>query len=86
MIAITEAAGVKAAEAMISASWASMTDADLAAAEAMRHESWAGSAPVDVDALAATGFAKVVVVGAWDAVLYPDLADMRATSWRQAVA
>lgn len=86
MIAITEAAGVQAAEAMISASWVSMTDADRAAAEAMRHESWAGSAPVDVDALAATGFAKVVVVGAWDPALYPDLADMRATGWRQAVA
>ncbi len=86
LVAITRAAGLPDAEAMISASWAANTEADLAAAEAMRHESWAGTAPVDVAALASAGFRKVVVVGAWDPALYPELDDMRAAGWRQAVA
>jgi len=86
MIVTTEAAGVKDAAAMISQSWASASEADWAAAEAMRRASWAGSAPIDVAALAAAGFAKVVVVGAWDLDLHPDLADMWASGWRQAVA
>ena len=86
MIVTTEAAGVKDAAAMIAQSWASATEADRAAAEAMRRESWAGRAPIDVTALATARFAKVVVVGAWDVDLHPDLAGMWASGWRQAVA
>jgi pimeloyl-ACP methyl ester carboxylesterase len=86
LIAITRAAGLPAAEAMISASWAAGTEADRAATEAMRHESWAGGAPVHAAALASAAFSKVVVVGAWDPALYPELDDMRAAGWRQAVA
>ncbi|HEX6932653.1 MAG TPA: alpha/beta hydrolase [Streptosporangiaceae bacterium] len=86
LIAITRAAGLSDAEARICGSWAAMSEEDLAAAEAMRHESWAGSAPLDVAALASGGYPKVVVVGAWDPALYPDLEDMRAAGWRQAVA
>jgi len=86
LIAITEAAGMQDAGGMISATWARATEADWAAAEAMRHESWAGGAPIDVTALAATDFPKLVAVGAWDPVLHPDLAGMRASGWHQAVA
>jgi len=86
LIAITEVTGVQDAEAMISASWAQSTEADRAAAEAMRHESWAGRAPIDVATLAAADFPKVVVVGGWDQALHPDIADMWASGWHQAVA
>jgi pimeloyl-ACP methyl ester carboxylesterase len=86
LIAITEVTGMRDAAAMISASWAEATEADWAAAEAMRHESWAGCAPIDVTALAAAGFPKIVVVGGWDQALHPDIADMWASGWHQAVA
>ena len=86
LITTTAVTGLRNAEAMISAMWDSATEADLAAAEAMRLETWAGSAPIDVAALAAGTFPKLVVVGAWDRAVYPDLADMWASGWRRAVA
>jgi pimeloyl-ACP methyl ester carboxylesterase len=86
LIATTAVTGLRNAEALISAMWDSATEADLAAAEAMRQETWAGGAPIDVAALAAADFPKLVVVGAWDRTLHPDLTDMWDSGWRQAVA
>ena len=86
LIAITEVTGLQHAAGMVSATWAKATEADWAAAEAMRHESWPGGAPIDVTTLATTDSPKIVVVGAWDSTLHPDIADMWASGWRQAVA
>ncbi len=86
LIITTEVTGLRNAAAMIAETWAAATEAECAALEAMRHESWAGGAPVDVDSLAKADFPKVVVVGGWNQEVYPDLADMWASGWHQAVA
>jgi hypothetical protein len=86
LIALTEVTGVQDATGMVSATWAKATEADRAGVDAMRHESWPGGAPIDVTALAAADFPKTVVVGAWDPAVHPELADMWASGWHQAVA
>ena len=85
LIALFELAGVPDAAGAVGTWTGKFTEADWAGASAQRYEAWPGDARIDVAALAQSPFPKSVVIGAWDPVIHPGLAEVAASRRRQAV-